>query len=257
MDVIRATVAFRDRGLLDVFDLAVRFAARDWKKLGLVALVSFVPGYVLCFFARDVLEPFALWPLALLLVVLAEVPLVALASRLVFDESATVKDGLALGMRAMPRLLGVRILQGLALGLSAIAILVPLWVQGILLFAPEVALLENARAFQACSRSQRLASRSTGESVLGAICLALAQLVAVPLGDHIGRTIVIELLDATAPLPIWEDASSAFALGGFFLAAPFIALIRFFLYLNVRTRVEGWDVQTRFGALAQRAVSAS
>ena len=31
------------------------------------------------------------------------------------------------------------------------------------------------------------------------------------------------------------------------------ATARFFLYLNVRTRAEGWDIQTRFAALAARA----
>ncbi|CAN5747553.1 hypothetical protein BH11MYX4_BH11MYX4_30880 [soil metagenome] len=33
---------------------------------------------------------------------------------------------------------------------------------------------------------------------------------------------------------------------------PYVATARFFIYLNVRTRVEGWDVQTRFAALAAR-----
>ena len=34
---------------------------------------------------------------------------------------------------------------------------------------------------------------------------------------------------------------------------PYAATVKFLLYLNVRTRAEGWDVQTRFAALARRA----
>ncbi len=250
--MIRSTVALRDRDLLDVFDLAVRFAARHGRKLAIVCAVSFLPGFAICVLAREALEPIALWPLALLFVVLGEVPLVALASRLVFDESATAKDGLAIGLNALPRILGVRILQTLAIGVSSIAILAPLWVHGILLFAPEVALLERASPMQACMRSQRLASRSTGESVLGAALLMAAQVLAAPIGDYVGRATIGQLFDATPPPPIWDDPSSVVALFGFFAAAPLLALLRFFLYLNVRTRVEGWDVQTRFVAIAQR-----
>jgi hypothetical protein len=253
MDIIRATVAFRDRGLLDVFDLVVRFTAQNWKKLGIVCVVSFVPGFLLCLWGRDIFEPFALWPLALLFAVLGEVPLVALASKLVFDPNATVREALSIGLRTMPRILGVRVLQGLAVSASSIAIVIPFWVQGVLLFAPEAALLERASPLQACSRSQKLANRSTGESVLGALLLVIVQVASVPLGDHIGRMAMTELFDATPPPSVWDDASSAFALAGFFVAAPFVALLRFFLYLNVRTRVEGWDVQTRFVAIAQRA----
>ena len=34
------------------------------------------------------------------------------------------------------------------------------------------------------------------------------------------------------------------------------ATTRFFVYLDVRTRAEGWDIQTRFAALARRDAEA-
>ena len=37
------------------------------------------------------------------------------------------------------------------------------------------------------------------------------------------------------------------------MTVPFAATCRFLLYINARTRTEGWDVQTRFAAIAARA----
>jgi hypothetical protein len=42
---------------------------------------------------------------------------------------------------------------------------------------------------------------------------------------------------------------------GLFAQVPYLATARFFLYLNVRTRAEGWDIQTRFAAIAARAAA--
>jgi hypothetical protein len=252
MDIVRSTVALRDRSLLDVLDLVIRFAARHFTKLALVSAITSLPGFAIVLLLREDVEPFALWPLALLFVVLAEIPVVALASRLVFDERATVREGLVLGLRSMGRVLGVRILQMFAILLSSLTVLLPLWVQGIFLFAPEAALLERASPIAALGRSQKLAGRSTAESILGATLSMVAGILAAPLGDYVGRTTMSQLFDATPPASIWEDPTSIFALAGFFAAGPMLALFRFFLYLNVRTRVEGWDVQTRFGAIAQR-----
>lgn len=252
MDVIRATVALRDRALLDVFDLAIRFVARHAKKLSLAALVGSAPGLVIVLAMREDFEAFAIWPIALFFVVVGELPVVALASRLVFDDRATVREGIVLGLRGLFRVLGTRLVQAIAIALTSFTIFLPVWAQGMLLFAPDAALLERASSLGACSRSQRLANRSTGESILGALLLGLAQILSAPVGDWIGRTTMTQLFDTTPPAPIWDDGASIFALVGFFVAGPILALVRFFLYLNVRTRVEGWDVQTRFAAIAQR-----
>jgi len=171
--------------------------------------------------------------IALALAVVCETPIVALASRLVFDESVSVREALRTGVQSMGRVIGARVLQALALGVSAFAIVAPFWVQGVLLFAPEVALLEKASAFSACARSQRLASRSTGESVGAAILLAALRIAGAPLGDHVLRTVMSEIFDATPPPSIWAEGCTVFSLVGFFAVVPFVAVARFFVYLNV------------------------
>jgi hypothetical protein len=37
------------------------------------------------------------------------------------------------------------------------------------------------------------------------------------------------------------------------LFIPYVATARFLAYLDLRTRSEGWDIQTRFAAIALRA----
>ena len=39
---------------------------------------------------------------------------------------------------------------------------------------------------------------------------------------------------------------------GFVISGPFVAVARLFEYVDARTRREGWDIQVRFNAIAQR-----
>ena len=53
---------------------------------------------------------------------------------------------------------------------------------------------------------------------------------------------------------MWSDGWSVLSLLGFWLFVPYVVTARFFVYLDVRTRSEGWDIQTRFLALAARTL---
>lgn len=55
---------------------------------------------------------------------------------------------------------------------------------------------------------------------------------------------------------MFVDGGSALALLGWWLSVPFVATARFFVYLDIRTRSEGWDIQTRFAGIAARAAAA-
>jgi hypothetical protein len=256
VDVIRATVALRDRDLLDVFDLTAMFLGRHPKKLAMVALGGLVPAALALWVARETLEPVGVWLVALLLVPLVETPVVALASRLVFDPDASVGDALRLAARATPRVYLARAASFGAVVAAFLAAVFPaVWVQAVTAFAPEIALLERAGPIAACTRSHRIASGHSGEGIVAVILVVLVRVGLVPLGDHLGRVVTTELLDLRAPPTLLEDSAGAFALAAFVLAAPILALARFFLYLNMRTRSEGWDIQTRFAALARRSDS--
>lgn len=254
MDVIRATVALRDRDLFDVFDLAAMFAGKNARKLGLAAIAGLAPALVAVAVARETLEAPFVWMLALALVPLVEAPVVAMASRLVFDETAKVKDALVVALKALPRLYVARAANVIAVVAAFLAAVFPaVWVQAITAFAPEVALLERAGPIDACQRSYRIAQGHAGEGILAAIFAGLVRAGAAPFGAHLGTVLMTELLDLRAPPSILDDPTNPFALSFFLILASPLALARFFLYLNMRTRSEGWDIQTRFAALARRA----
>jgi hypothetical protein len=64
-----------------------------------------------------------------------------------------------------------------------------------------------------------------------------------------------DLLEIKAPASLFVAGGSALGLLSFWAFVPFGATCRFLLYINVRTRTEGWDVQTRFAAIAAQAAS--
>jgi hypothetical protein len=101
------------------------------------------------------------------------------------------------------------------------------------------------------SRGQRLATGWFGDVVLAMLFTWLLYALAILLGDAGGRAILEELLQIR--VPSGEDAPGPpLGLFGFWLALPVLTTARFFVYLNLRTRREGWDIQTRFAALAAR-----
>jgi len=67
-----------------------------------------------------------------------------------------------------------------------------------------------------------------------------------------GRAFIGELLQFRPPAPAWTAGGSVLAILGFFAIIPYVTTARFFTYLNMRTRTEGWDIQTRFAAIAAR-----
>jgi hypothetical protein len=253
MDVRSTTVVLRERDLSDVVDLAVRFVGVHARAFGWLALVFVLPAWGVSVLVAQRLEPWAAWPVALALGALCELPFVALASRLVFDRSTTARSAVLVAWSAAPRVLATRLLQGIVVGAAALFFLVPaLWAAAAFGFAPEVSLLERASPGAALGRAQRLSQRHLGDAALARGAAAVALVAAAVLGDVAGRSVLESVLEITAPAPIWDEGVSALGLAGFFVAVPLLAVVRFFSYLNVRTLVEGWDVQARFTGLAAR-----
>jgi hypothetical protein len=61
-----------------------------------------------------------------------------------------------------------------------------------------------------------------------------------------------DLLEITPPPSITETKGSVLAMVSYWAFVPFGATCRFLVYVNARTRTEGWDVQTSFAAIASR-----
>ncbi len=254
LDLLHARVAFRDRSLSDVLDLALRFVVVHGRAYAWVALGAVAPLLAIALAAGWLLGWGAAWAVALPLALVAEVPFTILASRLVFEDEVSARAVLRSALRDAPRVVFARLL-GAALSLVGLTVLVVpgVWLATIFMFLGEVMLLERASISQAFGRAQRLATSDVADGLLGVVVLGLVPIAGVLLADIAGRTIVGELLQFRPPPALWSAGGGVLPLLGLFAQVPYLATARFFLYLNVRTRAEGWDIQTRFAAIATRA----
>lgn len=253
LDVLRARVAFRDRAFIDVLDLALRFLVVHGKLYAKVAAVAILPCVAITLAIAWSWGWWAAWILALLLSFVAQVPFTVLASRLVFQERVSARAVLRAAAGDIPRIVVMRALWIPLIALASTVVVAGVWLGAIFLFVDEVMILERSRIVPAFGRSQRIASGSMGE-VLAAIAMVVAvPVVAMALADIGGRAFIGELLQFREPAAAWTEGGSVLAVLGWFGVIPYVATARFFTYLNVRTRAEGWDIQTRFAAIAARA----
>jgi len=253
MNLREARVAFRDRTVADVLDLAVRFLAVHAGVYARVAMFTLVPvGGIALIFGH--FYGWALsWALAVPLAVFVEAPFTILASQLVFQDQVRARDVLRASVAAAPRVLVARLIALVMIAAGLGCLFVPgIGLAAMTLFVSETMLLERAGMMTAFGRAQRVASNAMGDVVLAILVIGLVPAAAVLLADLGGRTLLGEVLQFRPPAPVWKDGGSALGLIGLFLQVPFLATARFFLYLNVRTRTEGWDIQTRFARLAVR-----
>jgi hypothetical protein len=258
VDLVHARVAFRDRPLADVLDLALRFLAVEARAYATVALATLLPLLLLALAAAWLWGAAIGWLVAIPLSIAAQVPFTVLASRLVFSTDVRVRDVLKAAARDAFRVVFLRLLALSFVVFGLLFFVVPgVWVAVVSLFLGEVVLLERATLGATLARALRVASSAIGEVLLALMALTALPVVAVLLADIAGRGVLSELLQFTPPSAVWTHGWSVLAFIGLFAVAPYAATARFFVYLNVRTRVEGWDIQTRFAAIASRATRAA
>jgi hypothetical protein len=254
LDVLRARVAFRDRAFIDVMDLALRFLAVHAKLYAKVASFVLVPCIGLTLLAAWTWDWLTAWIVGLVLSVVAQVPFTVLASRLVFQEKVSARSVVRAAAREMPRILVMRVGWAAMVAFTALLFVAPgVWLASLFLFVDEVMILERSRVGPAFGRSQRIAASATGEAVTGVLMVIVVPIAAMFLADVGGRAFIGEVLQFRAPAAAWSSGGSVLAVLGFFGIVPYVTTARFFTYLNVRTRAEGWDIQTRFAAIAARA----
>jgi hypothetical protein len=115
-----------------------------------------------------------------------------------------------------------------------------------------VLVLERQGVVRAFSRAASVASSAYGEALFALTALVLLAATGVGIAELGGRTMLAELLQIRPPPSAFVEGGSVLCLVGWFAAVPYLAAARFFSYLNVRTRVEGWDIQTRFATIRSR-----
>ncbi len=250
----RAHVALRARSLLDVLDLSVRFCTVHASVYARLSLMLVLPAFAASWAIAAPLGWPIGWAAVVVMTPFVDAAFVLLASRLVFQDQVRARGVLRAAVRAWPRLTAVRLGQLLALASGLVTVgMSCIYVGPVTLFAADVALVEQARFGAAFARSRRLAVAHFGAALGMVVILLVARGGAAVVADVGGHELLETVLQVRPPLSALRTGGSVFALFGWWAMVPFLATARFFVYLDFRTRSEGWDIQTRFAAIAARA----
>lgn len=239
-------VVLRPRGPLEVFDLSLRLLrahpgvfARLTALLVLpLALVlglgAWLTGGQLAWLAAPVLVAPAL-----------QAPFTLLGGRLLFADTFTVRQVLRElvsrpgAFLAVPGWIGLAQLSGVAMcGFGW-----PLTL-AVAAFVTEAALLERSPAGKAMGRSLRLAGFNPGIAIAASMGWAGLTVWGAAVGEATGQAVVGSILQLGAPFGTATDGIvTPYLLAGALVIQPVYAVYRLLLFVDVRTRVDGWDLQ--------------
>jgi hypothetical protein len=254
MNLEGATVVLRARSVPEVLELALRWGVTVCRRTFFrLALVTLVPAFAACLIARLALEWewAAVWALALCLATVCQGVFTVAAGDLVFDPDTRARGVLKRTVKRLPAYLVALLLTRLAMAVGTL-----IGGVGLFLVWPRVAFVHEAVLLEGggkpLKRAQQL-TRGRNERALGLVLAQALSLVAgALLTDALGNALLDDVLQLGRPLGELKDGGSVFALLGFFLAVPYTAACRLLLYIDTRTRQDGWDLQVRF----QRAATA-
>jgi len=239
-------VALRPRNPLEVFDLCMVFVRASLGPMLRLAAVGVGIPWVLLSVAA-VLSQGAWWVvlLPLPLFPLLQMPFTLLGGRLLFREEATARQALAESVRGLGRL-GVVAGAGLVGGLLSLFTCgygyIPVFAG--LLYLPETALLERVGPRRALRRALRLAGGNVGIALVGSTARLFLTVWMALVCEGFGQALLDTTLQLGQPVgSLWTGQITPFLLLGILLAQPIHAIYRLLLYVDVRTRIEGWDLQ--------------
>lgn len=261
MNLAEARVVLRPRSLAEIFDLALRFASDPAATLyAKLAALTLLPAWVMCIAAHwgAGWSWGAVWLLALGFATPLQGVFTIAVGKLMFAPHVTVREILREYLHRFPAYLGALLItrvQIAVLSFGVFLVLPPLWIWGRSTHVHEACLLERAGGSDAVGRAARMVDNRVlpagGALLLLSIIAAGFVLVAEAL---INQGLFEFVLQLGLPFgSLFDEGGSVAALLGLFLAVPYWATARFLLYVDLRTRRDGWDVQVRFMALASQA----
>jgi hypothetical protein len=286
MKIEDARIALRLRTLPEVFDLSILVATRGAAGLfARLAVITLVPAYLVALAAHYLAEVnwlallLGLWTYASFVQGLFTV---AVGQWLLSSDTPNVRSVLVGFRQHFGRFLGAWFLSRFLyapmlllvfaaaaadqpligpgadveaavgfvfLGLFALALLWP--AHQTTLFLYEAALLEQAGPVTAIKRSRQFVRAVASRSWSASMLLVVVWCGALYLGDNVGRALVETVLQTGYVAPgTMVSGGSPYAALGLLAVVPLLAAFRFVLYIDGRTRVDGWDVQVAFMALA-------
>lgn len=239
-------IVLRPRGPLEVLDLAFLLVRRHPRPFLTLTAWSVIPVALLltvsCWLTQGA------WVLALvpcLLAPLVHAPATVLASRLLFSEQATLREALTeLGERLLPLALAwAQIGAAALLGVMSCGVLLLLAGPAVA-WVTETALLERIGTGRAFRRSTRLAAQAPAHAIAASAGWLGMTMWGALAGEATGQALVSFVLQLGTPFgSLGQGIVTPWLLGGMLLVQPLFGVWRLLLYVDARTRAEGWDLQ--------------
>jgi hypothetical protein len=246
-------VALRPRGPLESLDLTLRFVrgnGRVWLRLGaLLVLPALGAATALCvaFEGHPALLAF---PIAV--APLLQAPATALGGKQLFADGVKVREALHTCLR---RALPILAVWGVWLGVVLGGCGVVSWLLAVpFVWVTEAAVLEEVSPGRAMLRSVRLSTHHLGVSLAAVFGWYLLTGWGAVAGEVLGQGLVRDLLQFGTPFGVATDGiATPYTIAGMLAAQPLYGAYRLMLYLDVRTRVETWDLQIALRAVGLAA----
>ncbi len=245
-------VVIRERTFLELLDLSLATVRRRPVALGLAAAAGIAPFAALNAWLAGFSDWTDGWYLLLWLFESpwATAPLTVVLGGMMFGERLSARQVTWRVVRSTP---GLFVYQTLLRGLSMIVGITYLFFSARQAFLNEVLLLEGGSFGRAMKRSTALCAQRGGEFLgqwLARIGFGLAFVVCFWLGT---RTLLGALTTNTLTWRPVDETPFADPLIHFavWLAIAFMAITRFFGYIDQRIRLEGWEVELRLRAVGR------
>lgn len=219
-----------------------------------IELTVFVvlPAIVVILGFWAVMAPQDRWFLVLATFVVAPLvhgPFTVLTGRLLFSDDVTARQALREVGGRLSGLFRAWMAQTVALVFGVCSGVMWIVTLPVTVYVFETALLERVGAQATVGRSSNLAWRHSSAAVVAVLAFGLLTLWGGLVGEFTGQVVVGFLLQLGEPFgSLWNLQLTPYVFIGMLLVQPLFAIFRLLLYVDVRTRVEGWDLQVALRA---------
>jgi hypothetical protein len=252
MNADRTLIRIRERSFLDLLDLGLLVLRRRPIPLLLASSAGILPFAALnaWLLASRQVEPFQWMAILYMEAPWATLPLTIVLGGLLFGESPGAREVVRSVVRALPSLILVHlVLRSLLAASVVLFVLLParLW------SASEVILLERLRGLDAVRRCWQLSRDRGGEFFfqwLAQLAFGAAFAVCFATGAHSVYEAILGS-DLTWERPLLSASGAVFFHLAVWIAIAFSGITRFLVYIDERTRAEGWELRIRLQALGR------
>lgn len=256
MNLGASRVVLRWRSITEVLDLACLVASSGFPRaMAWLSVAVLLPGYALALLLRHGFEWqwVWVWLAALTWASIAQGAFTIAVGRWMFSDDLSVRAILRAFLARFPSFLAAWLARTLYIAAGALVIVGSFLGLYHTLALYETSLLERVGPGQALRRSTQFVNALGARSFGMMLLLMVAQLFGVAAAEFLGHGLVDDVLQLGTPFPsAFTTGGSPYALFGLFAVAPYLAIARFLFYIDGRTRNDGWDIQVRFMAIANR-----